>query len=393
MDNFKDNETDIQHLIISSLEGTASEEELLVLQKWLEESEQHFLLFHAYRQDWIQAGCVQRYQTEEAWKKVEHRLFHRMSVKHLFLWTRIAGYAALVVLMIAVGYVFMRRDQDKDQAYVVEGNIEPGGKKAILVLGSDEKVVLGDEAEETLLAGNTTVKKEGNTLVYGEKHAKETAGEYNRLITPRGGEYAVVLADGTKVYLNADTKLTYPEQFVGKERKVSVEGEAYFEVKKDAKKPFIVDVASMQIKVLGTSFNVNAYPTESKVLTTLDEGSVKIRNAQSNSFDYIMKPGETAIYEKETGTCIIQKNKDYKNESVWMKDVLIFNDTPLEDVLKVLSRKYNVQFNIENEAIYSYTYTLRSEGESLQEILESMRHITPIKYEKTNRREIKISPR
>ena len=160
MDNFKDNETDIQHLIISSLEGTASEEELLVLQKWLEESEQHFLLFHAYRQDWIQAGCVQRYQTEEAWKKVEHRLFHRMSVKHLFLWTRIAGYAALVVLMIAVGYVFMRRDQDKDQAYVVEGNIEPGGKKAILVLGSDEKVVLGDEAEETLLAGNTTVKKE-----------------------------------------------------------------------------------------------------------------------------------------------------------------------------------------------------------------------------------------
>ena len=104
MDNFKDNETDIQHLIISSLEGTASEEELLVLQKWLEESEQHFLLFHAYRQDWIQAGCVQRYQTEEAWKKVEHRLFHRMSVKHLFLWTRIAGYAALVVLMIAVAY-------------------------------------------------------------------------------------------------------------------------------------------------------------------------------------------------------------------------------------------------------------------------------------------------
>lgn len=87
MDNFKDNETDIQHLIISSLEGTASEEELLVLQKWLEESEQHFLLFHAYRQDWIQAGCVQRYQTGEAWKKVERRLFHRMPVKHLFLWT------------------------------------------------------------------------------------------------------------------------------------------------------------------------------------------------------------------------------------------------------------------------------------------------------------------
>ena len=209
----------------------------------------------------------------------------------------------------------------------------------------------------------------------------------------KGQRASVTLPDGTKVWLNSHTQIIYNSNYGVEDRVVDLRGEAYFEVKKDAKKPFIVDVASMQIKVLGTSFNVNAYPTESKVLTTLDEGSVKIRNAQSNSFDYIMKPGETAIYEKETGTCIIQKNKDYKNESVWMKDVLIFNDTPLEDVLKVLSRKYNVQFNIENEAIYSYTYTLRSEGESLQEILESMRHITPIKYEKTNRREIKISPR
>lgn len=213
------------------------------------------------------------------------------------------------------------------------------------------------------------------------------------IYVPCGERMTVLLSDGTKVYLNADTKLTYPEQFVGKERKVSVEGEAYFEVKKDIEKPFIVDVSSMQIKVLGTSFNVNAYPSEKKVLTTLDEGSVKIRNVQSNSFDYIMKPGETAIFEKETGTCIVQKNKDYKNESVWLKDVLIFNDTPLEDVLKILSRKYNVQFSVENKAIYSYTYTLKSESESLQEILENMGHITPIKYKRVNRKEIKISPR
>ena len=213
------------------------------------------------------------------------------------------------------------------------------------------------------------------------------------IYVPCGEKMTVLLSDGTKVYLNADTKLTYPEQFVGKERKVSIEGEAYFEVKKNTEKPFIVDVSSMQIKVLGTSFNVNAYPSEKKVLTTLDEGSVKIRNVQSNSFDYIMKPGETAIFEKETGTCIVQKNKDYKNESIWLKDVLIFNDTPLEDVLKILSRKYNVQFSVENKAIYSYTYTLKSESESLQEILENMGHITPIKYERVNRKEIKISPR
>ncbi len=350
MDNFKDNETDIQHLIISSLEGTASEEELLVLQKWLEESEQHFLLFHAYRQDWIQAGCVQRYQTEEAWKKVEHRLFHRMSVKHLFLWTRIAGYAALVVLMIAVGYVFMRRDQDKDQAYVVEGNIEPGGKKAILVLGSDEKVVLGDEAEETLLAGNTTVKKEGNTLVYGEKHAKETAGEYNRLITPRGGEYAVVLADGTKVWLNAESELHYPVHFPEHEREVHLKGEAYFSVSKQAGKPFVVCVGDSRITVLGTEFNVRNYQDE-VVATTLVKGAVRIHDAGR---ECDLTPGQQAVIEADG---IRVREVDTDLYTAWKDGYFIYREKTLEDIMKELSRWYDFEIFYQNAAVKDLHFT------------------------------------
>jgi len=350
MDNFKDNETDIQHLIISSLEGTASEEELLVLQKWLEESEQHFLLFHAYRQDWIQAGCVQRYQTEEAWKKVEHRLFHRMSVKHLFLWTRIAGYAALVVLMIAVGYVFMRRDQDKDQAYVVEGNIEPGGKKAILVLGSDEKVVLGDEAEEPLLAGNTTVKKEGNTLVYGEKHAKETAGEYNRLITPRGGEYAVVLADGTKVWLNAESELHYPVHFPEHEREVHLKGEAYFSVSKQAGKPFVVCVGDSRITVLGTEFNVRNYQDE-VVATTLVKGAVRIHDAGR---ECDLTPGQQAVIEADG---IRVREVDTDLYTAWKDGYFIYREKTLEDIMKELSRWYDFEIFYQNAAVKDLHFT------------------------------------
>ena len=352
MDNFKDNETDIQHLIISSLEGTASEEELLVLQKWLEESEQHFLLFHAYRQDWIQAGCVQRYQTEEAWKKVEHRLFHRMSVKHLFLWTRIAGYAALVVLMIAVGYVFMRRDQDKDQAYVVEGNIEPGGKKAILVLGSDEKVVLGDEAEETLLAGNTTVKKEGNTLVYGEKHAKETAGEYNRLITPRGGEYAVVLADGTKVWLNAESELHYPVHFPEHEREVHLIGEAYFSVSKQAGKPFVVCVGDSRITVLGTEFNVRNYQDE-VVATTLVKGAVRIHDAGR---ECDLTPGQQAVIEADG---IRVREVDTDLYTAWKDGYFIYREKTLEDIMKELSRWYDFTYDCQSEELRQMTLTAK----------------------------------
>ena len=344
MDNFKDNETDIQHLIISSLEGTASEEELLVLQKWLEESEQHFLLFHAYRQDWIQAGCVQRYQTEEAWKKVERRLFHRMPVKHLFLWTRIAGYAALVVLMIAVGYVFMRRDQDKNRAYVVEGNIEPGGKKAILVLGSDEKVVLGDEAEETLLAGNMTVKKEGNTLVYDRQKNGEGEEEYNRLITPRGGEYAVVLADGTKVWVNAESELRYPVQFSGTERKVYLKGEAYFAVTKQVGKPFVVCVGDSRITVLGTEFNVRNYQDE-VVATTLVKGAVRIHDA-GRECDLLS--GQQAVIETDG---IRVREVDTDLYTAWKDGYFIYREKTLEDIMKELSRWYDFTYDCQSEEL------------------------------------------
>ena len=345
MDNFKDNETDIRHLIISSLEGTASEEELLVLQKWLEESEQHFLLFHAYRQDWIQAGCVQRYQTEEAWKKVERRLFHRMPVKHLFLWTRIAGYAALVVLMIAAGYVFIRRDQDKNRAYVVEGNIEPGGKKAILVLGSDEKVVLGDEAEETLLAGNMTVKKEGNTLVYDRQKNGEGEEEYNRLITPRGGEYAVVLADGTKVWVNAESELRYPVQFSGTERKVYLKGEAYFAVTKQVGKPFVVCVGDSRITVLGTEFNVRNYQDE-VVATTLVKGAVRIHDA-GRECDLLS--GQQAVIETD-GIRVREVDTDL---------YFIYREKTLEDIMKELSRWYDFTYDCQSEELKRMTLTAK----------------------------------
>ena len=369
MDNFKDNETDIQHLIISSLEGTASEEELLVLQKWLEESEQHFLLFHAYRQDWIQAGCVQRYQTEEAWKKVEHRLFHRMSVKHLFLWTRIAGYAALVVLMIAVGYVFMRRDQDKDQAYVVEGNIEPGGKKAILVLGSDEKVVLGDEAEETLLAGNTTVKKEGNTLVYDRQKNGEGEEEYNRLITPRGGEYAVVLADGTKVWVNAESELRYPVQFSGTERKVYLKGEAYFAVTKQVTKPFIVCLDQAEITVLGTEFNVSAYPENPIIAATLISGSVLVEYNKLNS-QVILKPDEQLAYNRQTYRHSLS-TPDMRDVTAWQRGELVFREMSIKDIITVLERKYPYTFIYQLKNLKEDKYSFRFKDQAtLSEVMD-----------------------
>lgn len=352
MDNFKDIGPHIQHLIISCLEGSASEEELLALQKWLEESGEHFSLFDQFRQDWLEAGGTQRYKVADAWQKVERRLFHRLPSRRLRLWTRIAGYAALVILMISVGYAVLLHNQNGDQEYIAEGNIEPGGKKAILVLGSNEEIVLGDETEETLLAGNTTVKKEGNTLVYGEKRTKETAEEYNRLITPRGGEYAVVLADGTKVWLNAESELKYPVHFSEHEREVHLKGEAYFSVSKQAGKPFIVCVGDSRITVLGTEFNVRNYQDE-EMATTLVKGAVRIHNAGQ---ERELVPGQQAVIEADG---IRVREVDTDLYTAWKDGYFIYREKTLEDIMKELSRWYDFTYACQSEELRRMTLTAK----------------------------------
>ncbi len=350
MDNFKDIETSVQHLIIGYLEGSASDEELLALQRWLEESGEHFSLFDRYRQNWLEAGSTQRYKVADAWQKVENRLFHRIPSKRVLLWTRIAGYAALVILMISVGYAILLHNQD--QEYVAEGNIEPGGKRAILVLSSNEEVVLGDETEETLLAGNTTVKKEGNTLVYGEKQMKETAEEYNRLITPRGGEYTVVLADGTKVWLNAESELHYPVHFSEQVREVHLKGEAYFSVSKQADKPFVVCVGDSRITVLGTEFNVRNYQDE-EIAATLVKGAVRIHDAGR---ECDLKPGQQAVIEKD-GIRVWEVDTDLY--TAWKDGYFIYREKTLEDIMKELSRWYDFTYDCQSEELRRMTLTAK----------------------------------
>ena len=174
------------------------------------------------------------------------------------------------------------------------------------------------------------MKKEGNTLVYGEKHAKETAGEYNRLITPRGGEYAVVLADGTKVWLNAESELHYPVHFPEHEREVHLKGEAYFSVSKQAGKPFVVCVGDSRITVLGTEFNVRNYQDE-VVATTLVKGAVRIHDAGR---ECDLTPGQQAVIEADG---IRVREVDTDLYTAWKDGYFIYREKTLEDIMKELS--------------------------------------------------------
>ena len=195
----------------------------------------------------------------------------------------------------------------------------------------------------------------------------------------KGDKIIVMLTDGSRVWLNSDTKLTYPEQFVGNERRVALEGEAYFEVKSDPEHPFYVSAGDLQVQVTGTSFNISAYPSDEEVITTLDEGQISIGRFMENAALHVMRPGQTAVYNRVHGSCKISMNEYYKEASGWRENRLTFRNATLESVLKVLSRQFDVSFEIENDKIRGYTYNLSTKGGDLSNVLKMMESITPVR--------------
>lgn len=213
---------------------------------------------------------------------------------------------------------------------------------------------------------------------------------FREIATCKGEHMVVLLPDGSRVWLNADSKLKYPEQFTAYERRVVLEGEAYFEVKKDSKHPFIVRADEMKIRVLGTCFNVSAYESDKEIITTLDEGKIAIGHCGSKSSQYTMLPGQTATYEKGSSKCTIQSDEYYQDASSWRNNKLTFRNEPLEDVLKVLSRQFNVNFQIKSTRITSFTYNFDCKGNDLNDILETMAAITPITFKKIDENNYEI---
>lgn len=365
MDNFEFPGDDIQHLIIRYLDGGASDEEILQLQDWLTQSEENFTLFTEFRKYWLRAG-VQRYDIGKAWQKLELQMGKSASNNHSNLWIRIFSYAAAIVLMFATGYYSFRYYKSEHRIMVAdEGIIEPGSNKAVLILGSDQKVELGNYAADSLLEGNVHLKKEGNTLVYNENQESQELYEYNRLITPRGGEYSVILADGTHVWLNAESELKYPVHFTGKERKVFLKGEAYFSVTKQDGKPFIVCSDEARITVLGTEFNVRNYQDEA-IATTLVKGAVVV--AREEGGECRLTPGQQAVIEEDG---IRVHEVEPIHYTAWKDGFFVYQDKTLDDILKELSRWYDFTYFYQSPSLQYQTLTAKlRKFDSVDEIFD-----------------------
>lgn len=203
--------------------------------------------------------------------------------------------------------------------------------------------------------------------------------EYEEVVVDKGERIQIMFQDGTKVYINSDSKLRYPKKFALNTREVYLEGEAYFVVAKNKNRPFIVNLSGPAIHVLGTSFNVQDYPENKDIVVCLDEGNINLTLPTEKK--YPVQPGERLVYNKDNQRCTISKMNDMQRLSMWKQNVIVFKDTPLPEVIKILNRWYNVEFKVEDENVLKYVYTLTSDNTLLEKVLMDLEKIAPVKFE------------
>ncbi len=374
-------ENEILALLQKYNEGTLSNEDQDTLDAWY---------LHKASNSNLQ---LSDHELEDSYELLKSKLPVQEDSKVIRLWPRIAVAASIALLLGTGIFYFAKPKEQIIQVAVKPQEIAPGGTRGILTLSNGKQIILANISAKDTIAKEgeeVTIKMGANGVItYVINPDADTSNNnpnsFNTLSTPTGGQYNIILADGTKVYLNAVSSIKYPTQFNGDKRLVELEGEAYFEVAKNKNKPFIVKSEKQSIEVLGTHFNVHAYANESVVKTTLLEGSVAVSFKNQKS---ILKPGEESnvsdsftkikIREVDTDEAIAWKNGRFKFDNADLKTVMrqlerwygikveyrgdvsdvrfsggTFMNKNLSEVLKVLELS-NIKFKVEGRTIIVY---------------------------------------
>lgn len=274
-------------------------------------------------------------------------------------------YAAAIILIVGTATFLLTKEPATRPATenITKSTILPGSEKAILTLSDGRRIELNNATSETISDGTLSIKNDSGQLVYeGLPIPNGGAGvAFNTMSTPAGGKYQLVLSDGTKVWLNAASSITYPIAFRTSTREVSITGEVYFEVAANKSKPFIVKTISEEIKVLGTSFNINSYNNEPHPKTSLIAGSVKVANK-------ILQPGQAFINGKIIKTNIAQ-------DIAWINGVFNFESMSFQQAMRQISRWYDIEIEYEKEIP-----NIELEGKmgmdlNLTQVLESLKDV------------------
>ena len=339
---------EIARIIQKSLKGKLSESEERQLSGWRKVSDENERAFQRMiSEDFYTIGMekLEMYDSRVAYGRfLQKKYQQRRKRRFLINMTRVAAVALPFVIALVL-YVGLNREEEQMVRPSLASNILPGTSKAVLTLANGQMIPLGKEAtDSTIITDGTQISASGSGVTYASGVESESV-VYNKLEIPRGGEFCLTLSDGTRVWLNSETSIQYPVAFGAKERRVFVQGEAYFEVAKDANKPFTVQFMSSSVTVLGTSFNIRAYPEEKRSQTTLAEGSVRIYSPGSSM---LLKPGEQAEVSALSGE-MVKQEVEVKNFTSWKDGRFVFEQQPLEDIMRTLERWYDIRVIFKDE--------------------------------------------
>ncbi|MRG45275.1 DUF4974 domain-containing protein [Chitinophaga sp. SYP-B3965] len=371
---------DITALLKQYESGACSPKEKVLLERWFAERQAS--------SGWQWSSEEERLQVQQLMRAyIEDQIFRKQPKKRsagIFTLKKIAIAASLLLCFLAAAWLFrMNSPAKKVERFYTEKAVKPGSHAARLTLPDGSEIPLDDTTAGVLFnKGGVKISKLANgQLVYDAPFRQENVDTGNNTLSiPRGGQYRITLPDGTIVWLNSATSLTWPVTFNGKERVVLLSGEAYFDVAKNSEQPFKVKAGHAEILATGTSFNISAYEDEDKVSTTLVEGGVNVTvpNSMVN-----LKPGQQAIIF--SGSSSIQKKEvDTDQALAWMQGNFLFEDQDIRSIMRNIARWYNVEISFEgkpNPMKFGGTYS-RSKG--LEELLKHLESLSGIRFRINN---------
>lgn len=340
----KTTEEDIILLVCKSIIQRTTPEEEALLKEWRQANPRNEETYQRMKNTVLLAGEYRKWQAIDL-ERPMHDMATRIKQRHpsrrmLPVWGRVLLVASMLFAVFCIGYLWNSPTSTTHTANQLDLAHMPAGKTtATLTVGNEPPITLGaDTARNTRLIARQA------------SQAKNRKAHINKLTTPRGGEFKIILEDSTEVWLNAESQLIYPEQFSTRERRVTLNGEAYFKVKKDSLRPFFVESSGMAVRVYGTEFNIQAYTEDKDIYTTLVSGSVSLCPLNNAKSELVLTPGHQAVFAKQGQTAYVH-SVDTSIVTSWHHGYFSFEEQSLEQIMKTLSRWYNFDYQIQDKEL------------------------------------------
>ena len=375
-------EEQIARLIFLHIQGMTDNAQEKELNEWRSVSPRHEELFQRMLSSEHVEKSISRFvkteeEEERGWRQLQQKARSGRSVRKI----KWFPYAAAIVLILSVGGVFYFSG-DKEQTEILpiaKNEVQVPGSRAVLILPDGRKVDLENEVLRSDLAqSDSLLLVSARSLKYRDIDSPDATEIFHTLEIPRGGEYLLTLSDGTMIYLNSESTLSFPVKFQGKERKVYLTGEAYFKVAKNTEHPFVVTAGELEVLVTGTTFGVRAYKDEKDIQTTLESGQVTVR-VEGKSVKLV--PNKQVLFNKSTMGLEV-RDVDVDLYLAWADGRLVYDNCPLEKILTDLGRWYNIDVFYSRDELRSYQFSLNmKKHEEFTQVLELIGKTGEVQFE------------